>query len=137
MSFIDRDHASGSWRLRTLDLECSPFPEDHSGVNIAIKLIYLMKTAGLDLTKCINITADNVSNMVKAAEHSDMPDRRACAVHTIELTVKRLIDSAGVKGVEGEGASEKGGPAQRRGNLSTGSTELQTILQDCNAVVSF
>ncbi|CAN0514766.1 unnamed protein product, partial [Laminaria digitata] len=97
----------GSWCLVSLDLECSLFQEAHNGDNIATKLIALMKGGGLDLTKCISTTTDNASNMVKGAADNPNLIRQACAVHTIELSVKR------------------DGPA-----------ELQEVLKDCSAVVS-
>lgn len=54
--------------------------------------------------------------MLKAAEHPDMPDRQACAVHAVELTVKWLVGSAAGKGAKEVGAGDKSGPAQSRGN---------------------
>lgn len=75
--------------------------------------------------------------MLKAAGHPDMPDRQACAVHTTVLTVKRLVDSAAVKGAEEVGAGEKSGPAQSRGNLRAASVKLQAVLMKCTAVVRF
>ncbi|CAN0403237.1 unnamed protein product, partial [Laminaria digitata] len=89
----------GSWRLVSLDLECSLFQEAHNGDNIATKLIALIKGGGLDLTKCISITTDSASNMVKCAADNPNLNRQACAVHTIELSVKRFVGDRGVKGV--------------------------------------
>ncbi|CAM9115024.1 unnamed protein product, partial [Hapterophycus canaliculatus] len=56
----------GSWQLVSLDLECSPFNEAHTGENIAAKLVDLIKACGLDQKKCVIMTTDNASNMVKA-----------------------------------------------------------------------
>lgn len=127
----------GSWRLVSLDLECSLFQEAHNGDNIATKLIALIKGGGLDLTKCISITTDNASNMVKGAADNPNLNRQACAVHTIELSVKRFVSDRGVKGVGAVGTGvENPWSAGVRGNISDGPAELQEVPKDCSAVVS-
>ena len=113
----------GLWEapLRNLDLKYCWFPEDRN----------LMKNVGLNLTHCINITrdsafnitTDNVSNTMKAAEHSDLPDRHACAERTIELNVKRLVGSAAFKGAEEVVGGEESEHDQGRGIQSAGAAE--------------
>lgn len=134
VSYIDRK--PGAWKLITMDLECSPFNESHTGDNIAAKLLDLIDGCGLDKTRCMAMTTDNASNMIKAGATPGAPPREACAVHTLELTVKRLVGDMAVKGLASVGANDPDA-AFIRGFLSEGPGELQRVLKICSEVQSF
>lgn len=71
--------------------------EAHNGQKLAAKLIVVIKSGGLDLAKGIITTAVNASYVVKDAANIHVLSRQACAIHTMELSVKRFVGDMWVR----------------------------------------
>lgn len=78
--------------LRTVDLVCAPFNEQHSGENIAKKLKAVLVEKGMDPMKCTAITTDNASNIIKAGTVLDndkevLMTTGSCFCHSLQLLI--------------------------------------------------
>jgi hypothetical protein len=84
--YLDENFAAHS-----LTVECSPFPGSHTGEAIAAKTEQMLQRAGVPLSHVSAIVADNAANQALAGRLSDF-DSVACVPHTLQLTVKQILD---------------------------------------------
>jgi hypothetical protein len=75
----------------TLPLECSPFSGSHTAERIYEKLQQLCNRNGISEDYVSAIVADNAANQKKAGELAPY-DSLGCAPHTLQLTVKLILD---------------------------------------------
>ena len=84
--YLDENFAAHS-----LTVECSPFPGSHTAEAIAAKTEQMLQRAGVPLSHVSAIVADNAANQALAGRLSDF-DSVACVPHTLQLTVKQILD---------------------------------------------
>jgi uncharacterized membrane protein YgcG len=80
-----------SFKLISLPLECSPFPGSHTAERIYEKLHQLLARNGFDEDYVSAIVADNAANQKRAGELAQY-DSLGCAPHTLQLTVKLVLE---------------------------------------------
>jgi hypothetical protein len=80
-----------SFKLISLPLECSPFPGSHTAERIYEKLQQLLARNGIDEDYVSAIVADNAANQKRAGELAPY-DSLGCAPHTLQLTVKLVLE---------------------------------------------
>lgn len=96
VSFIDE-----SFKLVVLPLECAPFSGSHTAENILSKIQQLADRNGLSKTFISAMVADNAANQKKAGELASF-ESLACAPHTLQLTVKLILEDEDFKAVLNE-----------------------------------
>ena len=84
--FLDENFTSHS-----LTVECSPFPGSHTAVAIAAKTEQILERAGVPLDHVSAVVADNAAKQALAGMLSVF-DSVACVPHTLQLTVKQILD---------------------------------------------
>ena len=92
--FIDK-----FWNLHRFTPYIRPFPERHTGANIALTLDSMISDLGLDNNSAVLYAVnDNASNMRLGIKLSDNLVQYLCDIHTIALAVKDTFDD--VTGME-------------------------------------
>lgn len=88
-------YMDAQFKLHSLPLECSPFPGSHTAVAIAAKTEEMLSRAGISPAYVSAVVADNAANQVAAGALADF-DSVACAPHTLQLTVKQILEEPSV-----------------------------------------
>lgn len=88
-------YMDAQFKLHSLPLECSPFPGSHTALAIAAKTEEMLSRAGISPAYVSAVVADNAANQVAAGALADF-DSVACAPHTLQLTVKQILEEISV-----------------------------------------
>jgi hAT family C-terminal dimerisation region len=95
-SFIDE-----SFKLVVLPLECAPFSGSHTAENILSTIQQLAERNGMSEDFISAMVADNAANQKKAGELASF-ESLPCAPHTLQLTVKLILEDEDFKDVLAE-----------------------------------
>lgn len=80
-----------SMNLVSLPLECAPFPGSHTAERIFNKTVDLLERNGISDERVAAVVADNAANQVAAGNLAAF-DSLSCGPHTLQLTVKKILD---------------------------------------------
>ena len=80
-----------AFNMQTLPLECTSFPGSHTGERIKQKICHMLERSGVSADDISAMVADNAANQVLAGELCSF-DSVPCAPHTLQLTVKDILD---------------------------------------------
>lgn len=90
VSYIDETFTPISFPL-----QCSPFPGSHTGERILEKITQMLEESGVSDDHVSALVQDNGANGQKAGRLASY-DSIPCVPHTLQLTVKRLLEAEGV-----------------------------------------
>ena len=83
-------YIDSEWKLQNICLQTQFLPEDHTGINLADAMEAALGLWELDATKQVCLTADNGSNIVRAAEILEW-ERLSCFGHNLHLSITKAI----------------------------------------------
>ena len=84
-------YIDGLMNLVSLPLECAPFPGSHTAERIFNKTADLLERNGISDERVAAVVADNAANQVAAGNLATF-DCLPCGPHTLQLTVKKILD---------------------------------------------
>lgn len=84
-------YLDGNFNMHSVPLECAPFPGSHTAERIKEKLEQLLERNGIPLDFVSAVVADNAANQSKAGDLCAF-DSVPCAPHTLQLTVKDILE---------------------------------------------
>lgn len=80
-----------AFHMQTLPVECAAFSGSHTGERIKEKIYQMLERSGVSADDVSAMVADNAANQVLAGELCSF-DSVPCAPHTLQLTVKDILE---------------------------------------------
>ena len=95
---------SAEWQMVSCVLATSPFPEQHTGINIAEKLKEIVISYGIDMKRVRALVHDQGSNMELSAavlEENFSCENLSCAAHCLQLCIQEGFEVHAIAGAVG------------------------------------
>ena len=95
---------SADWQMVSCVLATSPFPEQHTGVNIAEKLKQIVISYDIDMKRVRALVHDQGSNMELSAavlEEKFSCESLSCAAHRLQLCIQEGLEVCAIAGAIG------------------------------------
>lgn len=83
-------YVSESWKMRSVCLQTSYFPQDHTGESIALELKDALGSWGLTEERLSCVTTDSGSNVIKAMKDNNWPNLK-CFGHRLHNAIGMFV----------------------------------------------
>jgi hAT family C-terminal dimerisation region len=83
------------WELVALPLECAPFNGSHTAARMLTKIEQMLARSNISTERVSAIVMDNAANAKLAGEMAPF-DSLPCTPHTLQLTVKKILDDPAI-----------------------------------------